>query len=65
MEMRACGRACMCDQIEKKKKLRTRINNAIVVNKLRRNHTFVFVNIYLGKVCAQMNTFTWENCVRK
>ena len=22
-------------------------------------------NIYLGKLCAQMNSFTWENCVRK
>ena len=22
-------------------------------------------NIYLGKLYAQMNTFTWENCVRK
>ena len=43
MKMRACARACMCDQIEKKRKLRTRINNAFVVNKLRRNHTFVFV----------------------
>ena len=34
MEMRACARACMCDQIEKKNEVENAVNNAIVVNKL-------------------------------